>query len=213
MSFTPFSALKTRVLTETLMTGNAGFAAEIPGFVALAEQRIYYGSGPPTPSDPVRVQAMETRATIAMTAGEGALPAGVLELRATYWPSSPASRPQYQPQDVFFAERGVATTGQAIAYTIERDKILLDPLLTGTLHVVFTAKLTALVADGDTNWLLANAPGVYFHAVLIEAYRYRRDKEKMAEAHANYVAAVRPLNLQTLKHRSSGGRLAPRIAV
>jgi hypothetical protein len=61
-----------------------------------------------------------------------------------------------------------------------------------------------LADDTDSNWLLVNAPGVYLHAALTEAYRFTRNLEKAADEHAAFCGAVNALNLADKADRFSG---------
>jgi hypothetical protein len=210
MSFATYGALKTRVANETNRT-DSGFVAEVPGFVALAEQRIFHGSDEPMESRALRVRFMETRVTLALTDGEGSPPADFLEAKRLEWPSEPSSLPVFQPPETFFRQRSPLTTGGALAFTHEAGKIYLTPKLTGTMALVYYAKPPPLVNDGDTNWLLINAPGVMFQAVLIEAYRYLRNDAMALGSFAAFKAAIDGLRRSDRSARVSGSYLYPRV--
>lgn len=207
--FANFGELREQILRETAKGANSSFDEQIPAFVQLAEARIFYGSGDPLKSEPVRTRSMETSANLSFTAGVATLPAGFLDKRNLYWPSNPISVPTYEPPMVFWPTQmqDNASPTYATTYTIEGSTVHLYPRLTGTAKLLYFAKPAALEANSDTNWILTTAPAVYFNAVLIEAYRYIRNAELMGAAYQNFMAAAAGLNAIEAHSRYSGGRL------
>lgn len=213
MALDTFGGLKTEVLAEMARTGDADLSSRMARFVVQAEQRIYRGRGGPMASEPLRLQFMETTATLTFTAGTAPLPANYLERREFRWPGNYRQSPTYQSPAQFWAERipsGTSDQG-AFVYTMEGTNVLISPAMSGSGTLHYFAKPAALVADGDTNWVLQNAPGIYFHAMLIEAYGYIRRTEKQAEELANYISSVVGLVDSDVKARVSGGRLKRRV--
>jgi len=213
--FSTFEDLRQRILAETMRSANSTFDAEIPGFVALAEARMWYGYGKPGEalySEPVRCRAMETtNAAFAFTAGVATLPADYLDKRHLYWPSNPIASPNYEPPMTFWPSRANAEgASRPIAYTIEGSSCFIRPVLTGNATLLYFKKLDALEESADTNWLLTNAPGVYFYGTLIEAWRFLRNDSKLMEAFTAYSGVVSALNGTEARARFSGGRLVRR---
>lgn len=204
MTFSPFSALKARIIADTLRT-DATFAAEIPGFVALAEQRMYYGDG----ADRVRCRAMETSSAPGFTDGAASVPTGFLEPLSLTWG---AYQPSHVDHATFWAEKSHTSTYPTM-YMIEGDVIRIWPAMTGTARLAYVGKLTPLVADGDTNWILQHMPALYLHGVLIEAWRYLRNPEKMAESATLYRGAVGALNRTEARARFTPGSLVRQARV
>jgi hypothetical protein len=215
--FDNFGELRERILSETEKSANAAFDKEIPGFVTLAETRMWYGSGElgdPLYSPSVRIRAMETStAALAFTTGAGSL-AGLtsfLDKRNLYWPSTPIAEPNYEPPAVFWPQRENANGAtRPVAYTIEGNAIYVRPALTGNATLLYFAKLTALADNTDTNWILQNMPAAYFYGTLIEAYRWLRNEAKIVESFTGYRAAVSALNGTEARARFSGGRMVRR---
>ena len=65
-------------------------------------------------------------------------------------------------------------------------------------------KFAALSADGDTNWLLTNAPGAYLQGALIELYDYLKDWEAKTNAHKAFAGIINALNSADKTDRFSG---------
>jgi hypothetical protein len=191
MTFATFGDLKNRVLADTLRTDQA-FGLEIPGFMQLAEQRMFYGdeTGPDRVTSRVRVRDMETSETRGFVAGAASLPDRFLEPLALIWGRS---QPSYATPEQFWVERS-GTSPEPQLYTIEGSILRVWPALDGDARLVFVRRPLPLVADADTNWILTNAPGVYFHAVMIEAWRHLRNTQKQQEAATAYQASVAGLN-------------------
>lgn len=218
-AFTDFGELRDRILSDTAKPANSSFDREIPGFVALAEARMWYGSGAygsPLYCEPLRVRAMETStSSLAFTDGVGSLSGltGFLDKRNLYWPTTPISEPLYEPPAIFWSQKdntSTDSTTEAIGYTIEGNAIYLRPLLTGNATFLYYAKITSLTANDSVNWILTNAPGAYLHGILIEAYRWLRNAEKRADEFMAYQAVIAALNGTEARARFSGGRLLRR---
>ncbi len=208
-AFGTYGDLKTRIAAECERASIANFATEIPRFVDLAEQRIYRGSGAPFPTPPVRVRDMEAvSASLAVTTGAATLPADFLEVRAVNTTTGiPLTG---QTTQTFLALRDPATTGTAKTYALEGGTLLVSPTLaTGSISLRYYKRYASLSADADTNWLLTNAPGLYFWAAVGEAYSYIRDQVKQAEAIQNYMAAISGLNQTETNAKYGGSGIMP----
>lgn len=215
-SFGTFDDLRQRILIECIKSANSAFDAEIPGFVALAESRMWYGFGKPGDplySEPLRCRAMEfTEDEFTFTSGEAALPTDYLDKRHLYWPSNPIASPNYEPPMVFWPQRANAMgSNRPVAYTIEGTNCFIRPALSGDATLLYYKKLDALVENDDTNWILLNTPGAYFYGTLIEAWRHLRNDAKIMEAFTAYNGIVAALNGTEAHARFSGGRLVRRV--
>jgi hypothetical protein len=216
-SFATFDDLRQRILIECIKSANSTFDQEIPGFVALAESRMWYGFGKfgeALYSEPLRCRAMETtNASFAFTSGAATLPTDYLDKRHLYWPSNPISSPNYEPPMVFWPSRTNAEgSTRPIAYTIEGTSCFIRPALSGNATLLYYKKLDALDENDDTNWILTNAPGAYFYGTLIEAWRHLRNADKLTEAIAAYNGIVSALNGTEARARFSGGRMVRRVS-
>jgi hypothetical protein len=210
--FATLSDLKDAIRDECERRTHARFDAAIPRFVAGAEQRMWHGSWPPLASERLRLREMEAEAVIAVTDGEGQLPEDYLEGRRLIWTAGePRTAPKYEAPDVFYEHRYALTTGYPVRYTIEGGKILFSPQITGELKLLYYAEPAPLVEETDTNAVLEKHPMLYFHAALIEAYRWLRNDAKMQEHFGNYTALASGLLHSDRRARQGANQLAMRI--
>lgn len=196
-----------------LRTSSLGPRTDMVGqfgdFLALAEQRMYYGSDR---IPPLRVLPMETTVDLTFVNGSAALPDGFLDKRAVYWEGAQTVSLSYEPPSVFYPLSSLRT-GASVpsSYTIEGNTIKVSPALSGTAKLLYYGKASALTADPDTNAILAKWPGVYLFGTQIELYRVLRDDAELAKALKMFADAVTAANNQTIAARSYGGPLRRRV--
>ena len=205
MALGTHSSLKTAIGDWTGRKLNAAFAANIPDFIAMAETRIFYGSGDPMQTPPVRVQDMERTKNIGVVLGSGKLPVNFLEFKRVYWGGSNQQRLTYvTPREFWSATR---TGSLPEVMTIEGDKVLVSPAIDGTISAVYFARYDPLTNNDDTNWLMANAPAVYLQGALVEAWTWIANFERQQAALAAYRSAISALNTQHTMSRTTGETL------
>lgn len=207
MALANYSDLKSAVGNYLGRASNAAFQLRVPEFITLGEARIKFGSAPPLDCPPVRCRDMENSADITITDGIGALPERWLEFTRLYWPSQPNYRLTYIDPNRFWAEVDrVGTIPQH--YTVEGGNIYVTPgASSGTLKTQYYKAYPSLVENTDTNWLLLNAPGVYLHSALIEAFGYVRDRQSQEASALAYASAARSISDYMAKADSSGTKL------
>ncbi len=156
--------------------------------------------------EPLRIRGMETSADVTISAQTAALPTGWLAPRRFYVNSNPIGELEYVAPDLFWRTYISSTSAQPRRYTIEGENFVFGPSpdSTYTGKVLYYKKFTALAADGDTNWLLTNAPGVYLHGALAEAHFFVRNSEKALEELNLYCGLVNALNSADKSDRYSG---------
>ena len=115
---------------------------------------------------------------------------------------------EYVPAEVAkgFKDRPV---GSGQRFTIEGSDVVTYPALEANtaLSILYTAKLPALVAASDTNWVLSNAYDVYFFAVASIAARVTGDIEEASSLEGMYKEAVGSLNRAENRGRYLSARL------
>jgi hypothetical protein len=156
---------------------------------------------------------METSAEPGFTDGAAAVPADLLETTGLVWGQA---EPIAVDAARFWTDKtGLDTPTHPSMYLVEGDVIRVWPAMTGTARLTYVRKLPTLAADGDTNWILDNAPAVYFYGVLMEAWRFLRNPEKRAEATDMYRRAVAALNRTELDARRSATSMQkrPRLVI
>jgi hypothetical protein len=151
----------------------------IPTFVALAEADI---------RRTVRVRAMETRDT-GTTTGTITLGDDFIQVRQFIIGDIPLLYSPPQEWHTYNDNSG------KYRYTIIGDTLY---SAAGSYQLDYWAAFDALSADGDTNWLLTNAPDVYLFAALKQAAIYTRDDAMAQQMAGEYMASVRHvMNLET----------------
>jgi len=191
-------------------------ATYIPDFIALAEQRIFYGSDDPSfPSPPLRVRGMEqeTDPTSFVTAAGNpklALPSGFLEARAIYLNTNPPADLNFVTQKQLNADWVGAASGPPRVYTFQGNTLRFGPTPDAAYGIVLTyyGKFDPLSVT-PTNWLLSNAPGIYLYATLLEAQPFIMNDERLPMWAGLLGAATRSL-MQADRQDRFGGQIAMR---
>jgi hypothetical protein len=127
----------------------------IPDFITLAESNIRRD---------VRCRAMEQTATGTLSGSTLALPTRFLEARNVAIDSYP--QVYVTPQE--FTQQ---TDWQSGNFTIKGESFYFQAT-SGDYSIDYWQAFEAFSADGDTNWLLTNAPEVYLWAAIAEAKTY-----------------------------------------
>lgn len=210
MTITNYGELKTAVSTWAI-DSTAAFTAQIPQFIAFAENRIAWGSDMPLRSEPVRVRDQEKTVDVTVTNGTGSLPSDFLEAERLFWEHSIPWELKYVSRRTFHTTLEAQTIGGLPStYTIEGDTLLVKPESTGVVKLLYSARYPAFTDDADTNWLLQNAPGVYLEAALVEAFGFKRDTDAQAEHLQKYVSAADGVTTHQRTSRVSGQTLSGR---
>lgn len=163
--------------------------AQMAVFVALAEQRIYRGEAN---APALRVAAQHTRASL----GDGTRPADFLEALAV---ADTEGDLTYRPL--------AALARSARAFAWDGATLVLSDDVVFPVDLTYFSRLPTPVADGDANWLMDNAPGVYLSAMLVEFARWALDGEMLARESASYTSSVQTLMSQDRAAAVSGSRL------
>jgi len=159
-------------------------------FLPLAEARMYFGEATVLP---LRLTSMERLDTLA-TASQ---PADFLEAIKVY------SDPN-RPLDLRPLER---ITREINAYAWSGQQLVTSPDVALPLQMTYFAKWTTPAADGDTNWLLTNAPGLYLSSLAVEVARWARDDALLARESQAYASAASALMDADKRAKYSGALL------
>jgi len=188
------------------------FVSAVPEFIHMAEQRIFFGSGDPYPSDPVRVLSMKVRLPIEIRSSSGtvSLPSDYLEQSSLVLDSDLSKRLTYRPEEEF--DSLISQGGQPSVFTIKGAVLIVKPVPDDNPTVILTyyKQFPKLVNDDDTNTILQDQPSIYLKASLIEAYSFIRNIQERDEAYKSYIAAANGVSLLTRKSLQ-GVRLSPVI--
>lgn len=172
MALNNFGALKTAIAN---LLNRSDLTSYIPDFVTILESRV-------NREVKFRNRRMETTASIAYSGtDEGTLPTDFLEARTFVWESNPRVRLEYMTPSQFEATYTTDTQSVPLNYTIYGSTIKVGPFPNSTVGgtLLYYQKLTALSADGDTNWLLTNYPDVYLYGSAIESAPFLGDDNRI----------------------------------
>ena len=169
---------------------DAAFAAQLPTFIALAENRIatemkqqgfqaVVSGTLPTTSTMAKPSYWKETISFNVTDATGArtqLLLRPLEYLRNYWPNE-----SVQGAPKFYADYNAT-------------HFLLGPTPSAALNfeLVYYARLQPLVAGNDSNWMTNNAPQALLAAIMVEACRYAKN-------------AARQITWEEMYQSSSGG--------
>ena len=203
MALDTYGGLKAAVAA---LLNRSDLTTAIPDFVTLLEAQINRETR-------FRNRGMEVTATLAFSAGSATLPADFLEARRLTWQSTPRVRLDYLAPGPFEAAHPTDTPGMPVHYTIVGDTVRLGPLPNSDAGVslVYLARLTALTADGDSNWLLAQHPDVYLYGAALHAAPYLGDDARLQVWAGFYERAAVAVAGADARARSGGAPVRPAI--
>jgi hypothetical protein len=148
---TDYASLQTAIADEL---HRADLTAKIPQWIQFAEKRF---------NRKLRVRQQETAfASTALVDGAAALPTDFAEWKALWLDNDFAKK--LTPQTSEFVRSRLSSADTARHFAIEGDNVICWPV-TGDLQGTYYAKLPAL-ATNDTNWLILDAPDLYFYEAL-----------------------------------------------
>lgn len=199
MAISNYGELKTAVAN---WMDRDDLSSRIPEFIALAEARF---------NRVLRIRAMESKQTASTVAGQQnlALPANYIQMRNVQMNTSPVTPMQYVTPEIFDRLYGGSATGTPKFYSIIANELQLGPTpdTVQTIEMLFYKKFDALSADGDTNWVLTNAPDVYLYGSLMEAEPFIMNDARTALWAEAFQNAISSIQEQDNKDRHSGSAL------
>jgi hypothetical protein len=207
MSISTYGELKTAV---GVWLNRSDLTAYIPDFIRLGEQRMNYGSDDPYPSVPLRIPSMQNRATGTITSSAIAFPTGFLEpLRVAASSGGSDWTLMYITPERYSEHSN--SSGVPTVYTYLNNEIETSGTGGADYILDYYKAFTALSADADTNWVLANAPGLYLYSALLESAPFIGDVGTLTAWLSMYKAGIAAVNRAT-KYQG-GGSLATRVAM
>ena len=172
MTITNFGTLKTAI-ADTLNRDD--MTSVIPQFVSLAQAQF---------NRKIRSHRQITRGSLTIDAQFEALPADWLEtIRITMDANPIRVLTQISMDDLTRYRTAIDNTTDAPVYFSHNGtdiELFPTPSTSYTGEITYYAKVTALSADGDTNWLLTNNPDIYLYASLIHSAPYLREDPRLA---------------------------------
>jgi hypothetical protein len=166
MALDTYANLKTAIATAL---HRSDLTSPIVDFIALSEDRL---------NKRLRLRGMENRATTTASAEYVALPTGFLAMRNLQLNTSPRVSLEYaSPEWLDVNYPSTAATGKPKFYTLIGGEIQLAPVPDSsyTLEIDYFKKLD--IATDSTNWVLTNAPRLYYYGALLEAATFLDDEK------------------------------------
>ena len=198
-----------------LETAIAGYLARsdltsyIPDFVVGAETRIAYGSKEPFESQPLRIRAMETEATLTPSAGAVTLPSGFLGLKSIYEDASRTNRLEQTTAEIFYGQKMGSSYNRGF-YIIEGDNIILGNGVTSDVRLIYYKKFDPIATASPVTWILSNAPHLYIYGALLEAAPFIRNDARLQIWHGRFRGLVNSLNSADKRDRWGGSVVSVR---
>ncbi len=173
--------------------------ADIPGFIELARTRI---------NRDMRVRENIKEATETPTINPRSLPVDFLEMRSIYFlPSTRRVTLTLVGREALNAnQQALNATQRPSVFSIDGTQIETQP---GGIDIEFTLLYyfaqPELIADDDTNPLMATYPMTWLYATLIEGHTFTQDLQLVAEALSNYTSEVEQANSSAKAAESGAG--------
>ncbi len=163
MSITSWTTLKTEVASWLHRESDSSIATLVPTLIQFGEARIYRD---------LRVRAMETSLSSAISSGVIAVPTGYVEMKFAYVNSSPVQKLERKDAEwIYYNYPTRSSDGTPKFFAREAENFIFGPYpdSTYTIKGVYYKRLTALSASNETNWFITDAPELLLWAALCEA--------------------------------------------
>jgi hypothetical protein len=202
MAINSYANLKTALAN---WLDRSDLTSRLDEFIELAEARF---------ADDIRIRAMETTATQALTSGTRsyALPTGYLQGRNFQINTDPITALEYITPEMMDRIWAGSATGRPRTYTIIGDNYHLGPAPDNadTLEITYYKEFTPLSGSATTNWIILNRPNLYLYACLLEAAPFLGSPEEASVWARYYSEALERLHEADARDRFSGSVLTIR---
>jgi hypothetical protein len=215
VQITNYGGLTAAIAAWLQRDGDTDIANRADDFIALCEQRMYYGSdevpGVLPPMEAIRIPEMyQTNASFALVQS-GPQPTGLLELVEAMLNlnASGPPAPLKIVEESILDSQSPFITGQPrmIALSGNNFRMWPDPGTSSFTAVLrYYAALATPSGTNATNWILTNAPGVYLNGCLLEAALFTGDLDSARSYGALYSAAAGALNTRAMTRRLAAGQ-------
>lgn len=167
------------------MYDRADLVPVIPDFIALAQADL---------DRVLRLRRQIKTATLALDSnGAAALPSDYAQYREAVALTNPKRVLEFVAPTWADWAHPFDEAGLPRVFTIDGPSLIVRPKTQADVSLQYWAKLPALAADNDTNWLLQEHPGIYLYSALKHACIYIGDPERgqqMAGLAAGLVEAL-----------------------
>lgn len=199
MSIASYSELKTAIANRI---HRDDLTLLIPDFISLGEARIYRD---------LRIRAMETALSSAISSGVVALPSGYLELKQAYIDGTPIGKLTRKTADWIYHNYPTRSAdGKPKFVASDAGNFIFGPYPDSsyTMNGTYYAKLAALSDSNTTNWFTENAPDLLLFASLYEAADHTMDDAAMAKWDSRYERVKEKIQTENDAEEFSGSVLS-----
>jgi hypothetical protein len=197
MALDSYSALQTSVISWAMRSGDADFAAAVPDFIRLSEERF---------NNTLNVRQMETTVTLIPDVnGVCTLPDDYQGFRnvSVAYSGYNVDLELLAPDLANKLHPSPVAGGSPAGFTIVDNSLTVIPTSTGNVTLTYWAKVPALSVSNTTNWLLTQAPSIYLYGALLEAATFMMDDAGVQKWSMLFKTAIDNLNSSDRDQRYS----------
>lgn len=184
MALTNYTTLQTAV-ANTLHRSD--LTSVIPDFVTLCEDKL---------NKRLRIRGMEVRVQASVSTEFATLPSRFLAIKNMQVNTTPRTPLKFATPDfldIKYPDNTVTNTPQF--YSLVGGEIQFAPVPDTTYTVEMDYYQSLALATDTTNWVMTNAPRVYYYGTLLEAALYLKDKDKAQLWGQLFEAAINEVEL------------------
>lgn len=181
----------------------ADLSATIPSFIAMAEVAH---------NRQLRTRQMIKRSTALISDAFTTLPSDMLEISNAQINGSRVTPLEFVSMNEADKIRRLYPAGSSKYFTIVGDTLELVPNPTSEVEVeiVYYARIPALSASNQSNWLLLNSPDLYLYGALIASAPYLRDDDRVMAWTSLYKQSLADLQISDERARFTSTPLRAR---
>lgn len=196
MSITTYAELQTSVTNWLKRSDLSSYTADL---ISLGEARLY--------SD-LRVRAMESSLSTAISSGVIALPSDYIDLKHAYIDGTPVVWLERKSAEWVYANYPTRSAeGKPAFIAREGSNFIFGPYADSgyTVKGIYYARPSAL--SSALNTIFTNYPGVYLFAALAEAAPFLKDDKRLPMWEAKYTDLKNRIQLESDREEFSGSVL------
>ncbi len=208
MSIQDYDTLKSAIQTWVARR-DTNFTGQIPTFVAMAEERMYHGSGKdgePTYTAPIRSRVLDSSTSLTVTDGVATIPDNCLDITKVY-PKGARGGMEYLPPERFEIAQANVFGSDALYYTVLGSSLLVHPS-PAEIDLEYVIRHPAITQTVPTGPLIIAHGLIYLECCLFEAFSFERNVE-LALGHLAKARAM----IDGVNRQASMARFAGRLSV
>lgn len=174
---------------------------QIQDFIRMAESEM---------SDRLKCRQMDLRATLTITDGEAAIPAGLQSVRAMRLTDPPYGAIEPEGLEALESRRPLGP-GPIQTYALTADLIVFWPPLSGEARITYRRDVPPLTATppANVNWVLEQYPRLYVYGALWHAHSFLKDEQRATYNQTQFMGAIEMINEKDQMAQVSGMNVNP----